>query len=203
MFYEPSQGHGLPWDPLKAIVAPRPIGWISTMSSTGQINLAPYSFFGLVQGNPPIVNFASEGLKHTAANARETGEFVFNLATRSMADAMNRTSSHVPQDCNEFEYAGIASAPSRQVRAPRVADAPAALECRVTHVIDLTDLDGRPTDGYLVLGQVVGVHLDERFIREGRFDTAAAQSLARCGYRDYAVVDQVFELMRPDDAAAA
>jgi flavin reductase (DIM6/NTAB) family NADH-FMN oxidoreductase RutF len=199
MFYEPKNGHGLPWDPFKAIVAPRPIGWISTVDANGRPNLAPYSFFTIVQGSPPMVAFASEGLKDTAANAKATGEFVFNLATRPLAEAMNMTSANVDGSVDEFALAGLSTAPSHLVKPPRVADSPSALECRVVHFLALSDERGVPTDGYLVIGQVVGVHLQDRFIRDGRFDTALAQPIARCGYRDYATVEGVFELLRPAD----
>jgi len=202
MFYEPKHGHGLPWDPFKAIVAPRPIGWISTLDREGRPNLAPYSYFGIAQGRPPIVSFASEGMKHTVTNARDTGEFVFNLVTTALSDAMNLTSQALPEGRDEFLHAGLASAPCRMVQVPRVAAAPAALECRVTQFVTLLDSTGQPTDGFLVLGEVVGVHIDPHYLKDGRFDTAAASPLARCGYRDYVSVDLVFELLRPDDVAA-
>jgi flavin reductase (DIM6/NTAB) family NADH-FMN oxidoreductase RutF len=202
MFYEPRLGHGLPWDPFKAIVAPRPIGWISTLDSDGRANLAPYSYFAIVHNRPPMVAFGSEGLKHSAANARATGEFVFNLATRPLFEAMNASSGAQPEGISEFESAGIPTAPSRLVRPPRVADSPAALECRVVHAMELPDQDGRPTGGFLTIGQVVGVHIDERFLRDGRFDMVAAETIARCGYRDYVAVTELFEALRPTDGGA-
>lgn len=202
MFYEPSRGHGLPFDPFKAIVAPRPIGWISTLDAAGRANLAPYSFFNAVHSRPPMLCFTSEGFKHSASNAVARGEFVFNLCPHRLFDAMNASSAALPEGESEFAAAGLAEAPSRLVAPPRVADAPASLECRVTHSMPLLDLDGAETGGWLVIGQVVGVHIDERFLRDGRFDTAAAQPLARCGYRDYAVVGEVFEALRPTDGGA-
>jgi flavin reductase (DIM6/NTAB) family NADH-FMN oxidoreductase RutF len=199
MFYEPRLGHGLPYDPIKAIVAPRPIGWISTLDASGRPNLAPYSYFNMVHNRPPMVAFGSEGLKHSAANARATGEFVFNLVTRPLFEAMNASSDSLPEGTNEFEAAGIAAAPSHLVRPPRVAASPAALECRVVHAMELTDVEGRPSDGWLVIGQVVGVHLDPAFLKDGRFDTVGAETIARCGYRDYSQVTALFEALRPTD----
>ena len=205
MFYEPKKGkaaHGLPFDPIKAIIAPRPIGWMSTLDAQGRPNLAPYSFFNLVQGSPPIMVFGSEGLKHSAANAFATREFVFNLATRPLFDAMNATSGTLPEGENEFLAAGLTMAPCHFVKAPRVAESPASMECRVLQAMELHDLDGEPTDGFLIIGQVVGIHIDERYILDGRFDAVAAQSIARCGYRDYAQVTEMFEALRPNDRGA-
>jgi flavin reductase (DIM6/NTAB) family NADH-FMN oxidoreductase RutF len=202
MFYEPRLGHGLPHDPFKAIVAPRPIGWISTLDAQGRANLAPYSFFNAVHSRPPMVAFTSEGMKHSAANAVATGEFVFNLCTGPLFDAMNASSDALAEGASEFEAAGLATAPCRAVRAPRVAVSPAALECRVVHSMRFHDLEGGPLDGWMVVGQVVGVHVDDAYIRDGRFDTASARPLARCGYRDYATVTEVFEALRPTDGGA-
>ncbi|MCE8021965.1 flavin reductase family protein [Halomonas sp. MCCC 1A11036] len=199
MFYEPQAGHGLPHDPFKAIVAPRPIGWISTMDEEGRLNLAPYSFFNALSSRPPMVGFSSEGMKDTPRNARATREFVFNLATLPLARAMNDSAAALPPGESEFEFAGLEFAPSGKVRPPRVAGSPAALECRVVDCLELRDLEGRELDRHLIVGQVVGVHIDDAFLREGRFDTVAAQTLARCGYRDYAAVREVFELLRPGE----
>jgi flavin reductase (DIM6/NTAB) family NADH-FMN oxidoreductase RutF len=199
MFYEPAKGHRLPHDPFKAIVAPRPIGWISTVDAQGRHNLAPYSFFSALASTPPIVSFSSEGMKDSPANAIATGEFVCNLSTVALAQAMNVTSAGVARGVNEFEMAGLTMAPCRLVKAMRVAESPAALECKVLQAIELHDVDGRPTNRHLIIGQVVGVHIDERYLKDGRFDTAAAQPLARCGYRDYAAVTEIFAMARPDD----
>jgi flavin reductase (DIM6/NTAB) family NADH-FMN oxidoreductase RutF len=197
-FYEPARGHGLPHDPFKAIVAPRPIGWISTRDSQGRRNLAPYSFFNAFSTDPPIVGFCSEGRKDSIRNVEETGEFVANLATRSLAIAMNQTSAPVAADVDEFTLAGLTPAPCRLVAAPRVAEAPAALECRLLQIVQLHDLDGRTLQTYLALGQVVGVHITTAFLKDGRFDTAAAEPIARAGYRgDYFEMGAVFELLRP------
>ena len=197
MFYEPSKGHGLPHDPSKAIVAPRPIGWISTLSGAGEINLAPYSFFNAVSTRPFIVWFSSEGEKDSATFAQETGEFVANLVSRDLAEKMNRTSVNAPRGVNEFVYADLAMAPSRLVAPPRVAAAPAALECRVTEVFRPRGLDGTPTSAIVVAGEVVGVHIDDAFLKDGLFDITKAGNVARLGYMDYASVDEVFSMRRP------
>jgi flavin reductase (DIM6/NTAB) family NADH-FMN oxidoreductase RutF len=197
-FYEPRHGHGLPHDPFKAIVAPRPIGWISTVDAAGRVNLAPYSFFNAFCEAPPIVGFSSGGRKDSQRNAEATGEFVVNLATRRHAEAMNLTSAPFPPGVSELDAAGLAAAPSRLVRPPRVADAPAALECKVVLVLPLRGLDGQPTASTLVLGQVVGVHIDPAFLKGGLFDLVAAGTIARCGYRaDYAQVTALFQMLRP------
>lgn len=200
MFYEPKHGHGLPHDPLKAIVAPRPIGWISTLDAMGRPNLAPYSFFNMVHTRPALLAFTSETLKHSAKNAIETGEFVFSLATRPLFEAMNASSGSLPEGVSEFETAGIAEAPCRMVKPPRVALSPAALECRVTHSMEMTDMDGTLTGGWLIIGQVVGVYIDDSVLNQGQFDAVAAQTIARCGYRDYAELTELFAAPRPDDA---
>jgi flavin reductase (DIM6/NTAB) family NADH-FMN oxidoreductase RutF len=202
MFYEPRLGHGLPHDPFKAIVAPRPIGWISTLDAQGRPNLAPYSFFNAVHSRPPMLAFTSETMKHSAANAVASGEFVFNLCNRPLFDAMNISSGALPSGESEFAAAGLETAPCRIVRAPRVAASPAALECRVVHAMRLQDVDGKELEGWIIIGQVVGVHIEEAFLRDGRFDTAAAQSVARCGYRDYTVVTELFDALRPTDGGA-
>jgi flavin reductase (DIM6/NTAB) family NADH-FMN oxidoreductase RutF len=197
-FYEPKDGHRLPHDPFKAIVAPRPIGWISTVDAIGRPNLAPYSFFNAFCESPPVVGFSSGGRKDSQRNVEETGEFVVNLATRRQSEAMNRTSAPLPHGVNEFEAAGLRAAPSRLVGPPRVADAPAVLECKVLCVLPIKDLDGRTTPSTLILGQVVGVHIDPAFLKDGLFDIVAAGTIARCGYRgDYTEVTRIFEMLRP------
>ena len=197
-FYEPQNGHGLPHDPFKAILAPRPIGWISSLDAQGRVNLAPYSFFNGFGSSPPIVGFSSEGRKDSLHNVEATGEFVCNLVSRELAEAMNLTAAALPSGTDEMAAAGLAAAPSRCVRPPRVALSPAALECKLLQVLTLQDLAGNPTGAHLVLGQVVGVHIDPRYLKDGIFDTAAARPIARCGYRgDYAEVDQLFEMIRP------
>ena len=198
MFYDTAKNnHGLPRNPFKAIVAPRPIGWITSMSAKGEINLAPYSFFNAVSDNPPIVLFSSEGPKDSLVFVEETKEFVCNLATFDLRTAVVDTSEDLPRGVNEMEKSGLAAAPSRLVRPPRVAASPCALECRLLQVIHLVDLEGRASSRYVVFGQVVGVHIDDRFIKNGRLDTAAMRPIARCGYADYSVVNEVFAMRRP------
>jgi flavin reductase (DIM6/NTAB) family NADH-FMN oxidoreductase RutF len=198
LFYEPHLGHGLAHDPFKAIVAPRPIGWISSLSPQGGVNLAPYSYFNAFGDMPPIVGFSSGGKKDSQSNIEISGEFVVNLVTRRHADQMNMTSLSVPPDVDEMALAGLKEAPCRIVKPPRVADAPAALECKVTQIIEVKDLQGKPTPNTLILGQVVGVHIDPAYVKNGLFDIVAAGTIARCGYRsDYAQVEALFELVRP------
>jgi flavin reductase (DIM6/NTAB) family NADH-FMN oxidoreductase RutF len=197
MFYEPARGHGLPHDPFKAIVAPRPIGWISTHDGRGRVNLAPYSFFNGVCAEPPCVMFSSEGRKDSVSFAEATGEFVCNFASFALKDAMNASAAPLPRGESEFEAAGLEMAHCRMVGAPRVAVAPAALECKVLSVTELTGLDGARLNRFVIIGQVVGVHIDEEFLVDGLFDTGSAGVLARCGYRDYAAVFETFEMNRP------
>ena len=204
MFYETAGRDKalLPRDPFKAIVAPRPIGWISTRAPDGRVNLAPYSFFNAFNSVPPIVGFSSEGCKDSASFARDSGEFVANLASRDLMQAMNQTSAALPRGESEFAQAGLAMAACRLVRAPRVAAAHAALECKLVAVVPLKGARGEAIDAYLVLGEVVAFHIDDALIRNGRFDTAAAQPLARCGYQDYAVVESLIALARPGEGPA-
>ncbi|AQH02469.1 Asp/Glu/hydantoin racemase [Burkholderia sp. KK1] len=198
MFYDPAAGHGLPHDPFKAIVAPRLIGWISTRCANGQSNLAPYSFFGAFGSAPPIIGFSSEGRKDSLRNVEATGEFVWNLATRPLAEQMNLTSATVAAEIDEFELTGLTPVAGRNVSAPRVGESPAALECRLLQVVQLHDMNGKPTDNWLALGQVVGVHIQEAYLKDGFFDTRAAQPIMRAGYRaDYAQIGDMFEMHRP------
>jgi flavin reductase (DIM6/NTAB) family NADH-FMN oxidoreductase RutF len=197
MFYEPSKGHGLPHDPSKAIVAPRPIGWISTIDRDGKVNLAPYSFFNAVSTRPFIVWFSSEGEKDSATMAAETGEFVANLVSRDLAEKMNRTAVDAPRGVSEFTYADLAMAPSRLVAPPRVAEAPAALECKVTEILRPKALDGTQTSAIVVAGEVVGVHIDDAYLKDGLFDIVRSGNVARLGYMDYASVNEVFSMRRP------
>lgn len=199
MFYEPRSGHGLPHDPFKAIVAPRPIGWISTVDKEGRHNLAPYSFFNGISTTPPMVAFSSEGYKDSVRNAEATGEFVCNLATAALAQGMNQSAAIVPPDVDEFELAKLATAPCRLVKPFRVAASPAALECKVLNIIKLNDIEGRPLERYLTIGQVVGVYIDDAYLDNGLFAMTRAMPLARCGYRDYASVSEVFQMVRPGE----
>lgn len=197
MFYEPSKGHGLPHDPSKAIVAPRPIGWISTIDKAGKINLAPYSFFNAFSTRPFLVWFSSEGEKDSATFAEETGEFVANLVSRELAQKMNRTAVDAPRGISEFGYADLAMAPSRFVAPPRVAAAPAALECRVTEILRPKGLDGTQASAVVVAGEVIGVHIDDAYLKDGMFDIVKAGNVSRLGYMDYACVDEIFSMRRP------
>ena len=198
MFYETAKNdHGLPRDPFKAIVVPRPIGWLTSVSLKGEINLAPYSFFNAVSEEPPMVMFSSGGRKDSIAFIEETGEFVCNFASFALREAVSKTGMEFPRGVNEMIEAGLDPAPSQLVRPPRVAASPCALECKLLQVVDLHDLDGKASQRFVVFGQVVGVYIDDRFIRDGRLDTAAMQPIARCGYNDYAVVDKVFSMVRP------
>jgi flavin reductase (DIM6/NTAB) family NADH-FMN oxidoreductase RutF len=200
MFYEPDKRDRsvLRHDAFKAIVAPRPIGWISTVDAQGRVNLAPYSFFNGVASRPPLVMFASEGHKDSVANIEATGEFVCNLATWDLREAMNETSAPMPHGASEMERAGLEPAPSRLVRPPRVKAAPCALECRLLRIVALHDLAGKPSGAHVVFGQAVGIHIDDRFIKDGLLDTAAMKPIARCGYDDYAVVEALFSMRRPE-----
>jgi flavin reductase (DIM6/NTAB) family NADH-FMN oxidoreductase RutF len=200
LFYEPHLRDTslLPHDPFKAAIAPRPIGWVSTLSADGAVNLAPYSFFNAVSGAPPMIAFSSEGMKDSATFAAQTREFVWNMPTWELREAMNTTSASLQRGANEFDHAGLGMAPSRLVEPPRVAASPCALECKVTEMVTLADLDGKRTDRHLVIGQVVGVHIDERFINDGILDVAAMRPIARCGYTaDYTVLDRLFQMERP------
>lgn len=201
VFYEPAARDRtvLPHDPFKAIIAPRPIGWISTLDAEGTPNLAPYSFFNAVADSPPIVMFSSAGMKDSASHALARGEFVWNLATWDLREAMNQSSATLARGQSEFAFAGLEQAPSRLIAPPRVAASPVSLECVVTQTLELTDAAGAASDRHLVFGQVVGVHLDESYIlADGRVDTAGMRPIARGGYLDeYSVVDEVFHLCRP------
>lgn len=180
-YYRPEDGHGLPHDPFNAIVAPRPIGWISSLSASGVRNLAPYSFFNAFNYRPPIVGFASIGYKHSAANLADTGEFTWNLVSRAQAEAMNATSATVGSEVDEFELAGLTGLSSREIAPQRVAGAPASFECRVTQILQLKTYAGEPVDTWLTLGEVVGVHIDEKFLDDGIFQTGKAHPVLRGG----------------------
>ncbi|MFZ5748976.1 MAG: flavin reductase family protein [Pseudomonadota bacterium] len=197
-FYRPADGHGLPHDPLGSIIAPRPIGWISTVSEQGVRNLAPYSFSNLFNYRPPILGFASVGRKDSLANVEATGEFVWNLATRPLADAMNATSTMERVD--EFDRAGLAEAPSQLVRPPRVAASPVHFECKVTQILRLQGLNGVPVDTWLVLGEAVGIHIDSAMLEDGIYRTERARPILRAGGpADYFEIgeDALFRMSRP------
>ena len=202
MFYETRARDKslLPNDPFKAIVAPRPIGWISTRAPDGRINLAPYSFFNAFSSVPPLVGFSSEGYKDSATFAVESGEFVANLASFDLMRPMSETSAPLPRGQSEFEHAGLTMAPCRLVKAPRVAEAHASMECKLSEVVRLKSHKGETLESYLVIGEVVAFHIDEAYIKNGRFDTAGARPLARCGYQDYSALESLIALARPPGA---
>ena len=198
MFYDAvANSHGLQWDPFKALVSPRPIGWISTLDQNGVVNLAPYSFFNAVSTDPHFVMFSSGGRKDSQRNAEETGEFVCSLATFELREAMNRTSQHVGPEVDEMALAGLTAAPSKNVAPLRVEDSPVDFECTYWRTIELPGPDGGPGTHAIVLGQVVGVHIDDAAIVDGKVDVTKLKPIARLGYGDYAVIDEVFELSRP------
>lgn len=202
MFYRPADGHGLPHNPFNAIVTPRPIGWISTRGTDGADNLAPYSFFNAVAYDPPQVMFASTGTKpdragtkDSVANIRETGVFCVNIVEYALRHAMNASSQTLPAGADEFAHAGLDKAECRTIACARVAQAPAALECRLTTIVTLPG-----ATNFAVFGEVVGVYLRDDCVVNGRFDVTTFQPLARLGYRDYARIDTLFDLTRPDEA---
>jgi flavin reductase (DIM6/NTAB) family NADH-FMN oxidoreductase RutF len=198
--YEPRLGHGLPHDPFNAIVGPRPIGWIASRSPAGALNLAPYSFFNAFNYTPPIVGFASVGYKDTLRNIEATGEFVWNLATRTLAEAMNQTSATVPPEASEFGLAGLTPVTSQRVAVPRVLESPVAFECRTTQILQLQDAIGDKVPTWLVLGEVVAVHIDTALLKDGVYDTAHAGHILRGGGpADYFHIgpEQLFRMRRP------
>ncbi|WP_417642162.1 flavin reductase family protein [Enterobacter kobei] len=200
-FYQPAQGHGLPHDPLNAIIGPRPIGWIASQDSQGQRNLAPYSFFNCFNYRPPIIGFSSTGWKDSVRNITETKEFVWNLTTYDLAVRMNESSASLPHGEDEFVRAGLTPVASQVVSVPRVAESPVNFECRLSQCIQLTAADGTPIDNWLVLGEVVGIHIDESLLENGIYQTAKARPVLRAGGPSaYYTIDesQRFDLVRPD-----
>ncbi len=201
MFYRPEDGHGLPHNPFNAIITPRPIGWISSRDGQGRNNLAPYSFFNGVAYTPPQVMFTSTSAKpdqgdtkDSMANIRETGVFCVNVVEYAMRDAMNASAAHLPKDVDEFAHAGLQPIECETIACPRVDGTPAALECEMRQIITLEG-----TGNYMVIGEVVGIHLRDDCIVNGRFDVTTYQPLSRLGYRDYLRVTELFEMKRPDD----
>ena len=199
MFYRPADGHGLPHNPFKAVVSPRPIAWISTRGTAGVDNLSPYSFFNAMSDQPPQVVFGSnggkpdrDGAKDSLANIRDTGVFCINIVEFAARDAMNASSAALPQDVDEFAQAGVDKAPCETIPCARVAMAPASLECRLSRIVRLAG-----ETNYAVFGLVTGIHLRDDCVVDGTFDVTRYQPLARLGYRDYAVVSEVFSLSRP------
>ena len=207
MYYDPRKNdHGLPHNPFTALVVPRPIGWISTVSTSGIVNLAPYSFFNIISAYPPFVMFASNPRKHSQRNAEETGEFVANLATYELREEVNTSSADYAFDTSEADIVGLEMAPSREVKPPRVARSPVALECKYSKTIELFGSDGKRNPSQIVIGEVLGIHIDDRVIVDGHIKIERMRPIARLGYMDYCVVDEIFSMMRPEavdrDAAA-
>jgi flavin reductase (DIM6/NTAB) family NADH-FMN oxidoreductase RutF len=200
-YYEPSSGHGLKHDPFNAIIAPRPIGWISSRDAKGNVNLAPYSFFNGFNYTPPIIGFSSTSWKDSVGNIQETGEFVWNLVTMDLAHQMNASAAHVPHDVNEFILAGLTMAPSKLVNVPRVAESRVSFECKLSQIIQLQTASGAKVATWLTLGEVVAVHIDQALIKDGVYQTALAHPIVRAGRRgDYFEIrqDAMFEMPRPD-----
>lgn len=198
MFYTTDTNlHGLPHDPFKAIVTPRPIGWIGSKGRDGSINLSPYSFFNAVSDRPKIVMFSSSGRKDSLRNVEETGVFTTSFVGASILNPMNESSVSVPYGVDEFAIAGLTAKTGALVDAPYVGEALAAFECKMTEIHRLKTAAGDFSDSYAVFGEVVGIHIDERALREGRFDAALARPMARMGYMDYAEASVTFELLRP------
>ncbi|WP_063692159.1 flavin reductase family protein [Bradyrhizobium stylosanthis] len=200
-FYEPSKGHGLKHDPFNAIIAPRPIGWISSRDTKGHVNLAPYSFFNAFCYVPPIIGFSSTNWKDTVSNMEQTREFVWNLTTMDLAKHMNATAAHVAPEVDEFEIAGLTAVPGKLVNVPRVAESPVAFECKMSDIVRLKGADGKVADAWLTLGEVVAVHIDKAMIKDGVYQTAAARPIVRAGRRgDYFEIkpENMFEMVRPD-----
>lgn len=199
-WYEPQKGHGLPHYPLGSIIAPRPIGWISTHDARGRRNLAPYSFFNLFNYRPPIIGFASVGYKDTLRNIEATGEFVWNLVTRELSERMNTSSATVPPDSDEFDLARLTSASSVKIGAPRVVESPVTLECRLSQIVPLRDAAGGAVSTWLILGEVIGVHIAHRLLCQGLYDTAGAAPVLRGGGRtDYFEIQRqaLFRMLQP------
>jgi flavin reductase (DIM6/NTAB) family NADH-FMN oxidoreductase RutF len=198
MFYDTAENrHGLPHDPFKAIVSPRPIGWIGTRAADGSLNVAPYSFFNAISDRPKLVMFSSSGYKDSVRNIEATGEFTASFASRNLSEAVNKTSIAAPHGDSEFAIAGLTPVNGTLVKAPFVGEAYAALECRMTEMFQPKGLDGELSDNYVVIGQVVGIHIRDEAIRDGRFDMATVRPLARLGYMDYCDGGDVFQMVRP------
>jgi flavin reductase (DIM6/NTAB) family NADH-FMN oxidoreductase RutF len=204
MFYRPADGHGLPHDPFKAIVTPRPIGWISTVDAHGRANLAPYSFFNGCGDAPPLVMFSQSGrksrpepIKDTIANIRETGEFACNVVSQALKGAMNVSSGTYQPAVDEFDLAGLTEVPGKSISAPHVGESPAVLECRLVRIVDDLPSWHEHAFNIMVIGEVVGVHIDEAILKDGRVDALAYNPVARLGYMDYTTVTDVWEMQRP------
>ncbi|MGI3902072.1 MAG: flavin reductase family protein [Janthinobacterium lividum] len=199
-YYEPSTGHGLAHDPFNSIVGPRPIGWISTVDRDGKRNLAPYSFFNAFNYVPPIVGFCSIGYKDSVRNVEATGEFGWSLSTLPLAEAMNTSCAAVGPEVDEFTLAGLTPAPSRHIGAPRVGESPVSFECKLTQMMRLKTAAGREVDSWMMFGEVVAVYIDRSVLKDGVYQTTAAQPILRGGGPgDYFKVTEAekFVMLRP------
>jgi flavin reductase (DIM6/NTAB) family NADH-FMN oxidoreductase RutF len=200
--YDPAEDHGLKHDPFNAIIAPRPIGWISSKGKTGNINLAPYSYFNAVNAKPPILAFSTTTIrKDTVRNVEETGEFVWNLVSKALGSAMNASAAHVPPDVSEFEIAGLTPVASSKISVPRVGECQAAMECKLVEIIQLKTKEGRRLESWLTLGEVVAIHIDKALLKDGIYHTGDTHPIVRAGRRgDYFEItpDKIFEMRRPD-----
>ncbi|WP_137132747.1 flavin reductase family protein [Rhizobium sp. FY34] len=204
MFYDPRHQNprevGFAHDPWNALIAPRPIAWISTRSTSGVANLAPYSFFNAVSGAPPFVMFSSAGRKDSQRNIEETGEFVVNMATEALVQQLNDSCFPFSADVDEFERTGLTSVEARNLgHAPRLAESPVSIECRLSQIVELKTASGAPVRSMVIFGEVLGIHIDENIIHDGRVDLAIARPLSRLGYMDYAGLGPIFEILRPTD----
>lgn len=198
MFYDPrTEDHGLPHNPWLALVVPRPIGWISTVAADGTLNLAPYSCFNAISGKPPHIMFSSDSVKDSIANAEATGYFCCNLATYDLREQMNQSSAAYPPETDEFAASGLTATPCRNIPVPRVAESPVAIECKLAQVITLTPSSGLPCANRIAIGEVVGIHIDERVLKDGMVDVETLKPLGRMGYREYTVPPRSFEMLRP------
>ena len=198
MYYDPRRNdHGLSHNPITALIVPRPIGWISTVSRSGVVNLAPYSFFNVVSGAPPFIMFASKPRKDSQRNAEETGEFVYNMATYDLREAVNASSAEYGPAISEPDRVGLEMAPCRTVKPPRVARSPVALECKYFKTVELISADGTRNTSSVILGEVVGIHIDDKVIINGHIDVTRMQPLARLGYMDFCAVNEQFAIQRP------
>ncbi|UBX50811.1 flavin reductase family protein [Providencia alcalifaciens] len=198
--YQPQQGHGLPHDPIPSLIGPRPIGWISTCDKQGNTNLAPYSFFNIFNYSPPILVFSSVGKKDSVTNAIETGEFVYNLATLELGQQVNLSSAMLPRGESEFDLTGLSTLPSTLITPPRIAQTPVSMECVVTEYQQLKRADGSLLDTWMVMGEVVMVHIDEATLEQGLYNSARQKPLMRAGGpADYYWIEeqQKLEMYRP------
>lgn len=203
MHYDPrKKDHGLPHDPFLSLVVPRPIGWISTVSKAGVVNLAPYSYFNAVSSRPPHVMFSSNGLKDSRRNAEETGEFVANLAIYDLREQLNLTSAELGPEESEPDFASLEMVPSVSVKAPRVKSAPAALECQYVKTVEIPDEHGKPLNHHIVIGRVVRVYIADDLIHDGHVDIRRVRPISRLGYMEYGVLDTIFSMPRPPKPAA-